>query len=124
MGSCHVPDRRWGTGPKAERAPVGTRSVLDDAAFEKLLAAAESQLKPIILVAYDTGMRLREVLDLRWSQVNLKLGVIELSAEDTKTEEPRTVFLTSRCGKRSRPSRGTSRATGSLPIRRPRRRGK
>ena len=28
--------------------------------------------------------------------VNLKLGVIELSAEDTKTEEPRTVFLTSR----------------------------
>jgi len=46
--------------------------------------------------SYDTGMRLREVLGLRWSQVNLKLGVIKLSAEDTKTEEPRTVFLTSR----------------------------
>jgi integrase len=43
-----------------------------------------------------SGMRLREVLGLRWSQVNLKLGVIKLSAEDTKTEEPRTVFLTSR----------------------------
>jgi len=41
-------------------------------------------------------MRLRQVLGLRWWQVNLKLGVIELSAEDTKTEEPRTVFLTSR----------------------------
>src|SRR5438309_653011 len=39
---------------------------------------------------------LREVLGLRWSQVNLKEGVIKLSAEDTKTEEPRTVFLTSR----------------------------
>src|SRR5438132_2200568 len=52
--------------------------------------------KPIILVAYDTGMRLREILGLRSSQVNLKQGVIKLSAEDTKTEEPRTVFLTSR----------------------------
>src|SRR5207253_10858061 len=52
--------------------------------------------KPIILVAYDTGMRLREILGLRSSQVNLKQGVIKLSAEDTKTEEPRTVLLTSR----------------------------
>ncbi len=76
--------------------PNVRRSVLDDAAFGKLLTAAEAELKPIILVAYDTGMRLREVLGLRWSQVNLKLGVIKLSAEDTKTEEPRTVFLTSR----------------------------
>src|SRR5712664_309084 len=81
---------------KLLRKPNVRRSVLDDAAFDKLLAAAESQLKPIILVAYDTGMRLREVLGLRWSQVNLKLGVIKLSAEDTKTEEPRTVFLTKR----------------------------
>jgi integrase len=81
---------------KLLRKPNVRRSVLDDAAFEKLLAAAESQLKPIILVAYDTGMRLREVLGLRWSHVNLKLGVIKLGAEDTKTEEPRTVFLTKR----------------------------
>jgi len=48
MGSCHVPDRRW----VRLRKPNVRRSVLDDAAFEKLLAAAESQLKPIILVAY------------------------------------------------------------------------
>ena len=81
---------------KLLRKPNVRRSVLDDAGFEKLLAKAEPQLKPIILVAYDTGMRLREVLGLCWSQVNLKLGVIKLSAEDTKTEEPRTVFLTSR----------------------------
>ena len=81
---------------KLLRKPNVRRSVLDDAAFEKLLAASEAHLKPIILVAYDTGMRLREVLGLRWSQVNLKLGFIKLSAEDTKTEEPRTVFLTSR----------------------------
>lgn len=59
---------------KLLRKPNVRRSVLDDAAFEKLLAAAEPQLEPIILVAYDTGVRLREVLGLRWSQVNLELG--------------------------------------------------
>jgi len=61
-----------------------------------MLSGMSSPPKPIILVAYDTGMRLREILGLRWSQVNLQLGVIKLSAEDTKTEEPRTVVLTSR----------------------------
>jgi len=81
---------------KLLRKPNVRRSVLDDKAFGKLLDAAEPQLKPIFLVAYDTGMRLREVLDLQWHQVDLKQGVIKLSAEDTKTEEARTVFLTSR----------------------------
>jgi len=81
---------------KLLRKPNVRRSVLDDAAFGKLHAAAEAQLQPIILVAYDTGMRLREVLGLHWSQVDLELGVVKLSAEDTKTEEPRTVVLTSR----------------------------
>jgi integrase len=61
---------------KLLRKPNVRWSVLDDAAFEKLLAAVESQLKPIILFAYDTGMRLR-VIGLRWSQVNLKLGVTD-----------------------------------------------
>ncbi len=44
-------------------------------------------------------MRLREILGLRWSQVDLKLGMIKLGAEDTKTEQPRTLFLTSRVRK-------------------------
>jgi len=81
---------------KLLRKPNVRRSVLGDAAFEKLFAAAESALQPILLVAYETGMRLREVLGLNWSQVDLKAGVVKLAAQDTKTEEPRTVFLTSR----------------------------
>ncbi len=38
---------------KLLRKPNVRRSVLDDAAFEKLFTAAEAQLKPIILVAYE-----------------------------------------------------------------------
>jgi len=53
-------------------------------------------LRPIILVAYDTGMRRGEVLRLRWDQVDLREGRLRLGAEDTKTDRPRNVYLTTR----------------------------
>ncbi|HWE22977.1 MAG TPA: site-specific integrase, partial [Myxococcales bacterium] len=81
---------------KLLRKPNVRRSVLDEAAFEKVLAKAEPHVKPILLVAFDTGMRRSEVVGLKWSQVDLKAGVVKLAAEETKTEEPRTIFLTSR----------------------------
>lgn len=75
---------------KLLRKPNVRRSVVSETDFGTLVQEAEDELKPILIVAYDTGMRMREVLDLRWSQVSLKDGVIKLSAEDTKTEEART----------------------------------
>jgi Phage integrase family len=41
-------------------------------------------------------MRKSEVLNLRWSQLDLKAGAVRLEAEDTKTDEPRVVYLTER----------------------------
>jgi len=35
---------------------------------------------------FDTGMRQREILDLRWEQVNLRHGAIRLAPQDTKGE--------------------------------------
>jgi len=78
------------------RRPNVRRSVVTDAMFEALHGAADSAFKPILVVAYDTGMRLREVLGLRAEQVDLDEGVIKLAAEDTKTEKARTVYLTKR----------------------------
>src|SRR4051812_42346762 len=66
--------------------PNVRRVVIDEEKFQQLLAAAEERLKPILIVAFDTGMREREVLDLRWHQVNLKEGVIVLAPQDTKSE--------------------------------------
>jgi integrase len=78
------------------RVPNVRRSIIGEAGFQLLLNAAEAWLRPILLVAFDTGMRKREVLDLRWEQVKLKDGVIELAPQDTKAEDARTVMLTAR----------------------------
>jgi integrase len=78
------------------RRPNVRRTVVTDAMFEALHAAAEPLLRPILLTAYDTGMRLREVLGLRWDQVDLGERVVRLAAQDTKTEQARAVYLTGR----------------------------
>jgi integrase len=76
--------------------PNVRRVTVDEATFAKLYDAADPAIRPIILTAYDTGMRKGEILNLRWSQLDLKAGAVRLGAEDTKTNKPRTVYLTSR----------------------------
>jgi integrase len=79
---------------KLQHKPNVRSRVLSDAQFARLFEASEEALRPILRIAFDTGMRLREILDLRWEQVDLRGGTIKLAAEDTKTEAPRTVVLT------------------------------
>lgn len=81
---------------KLLRKPNVRRTVIDEEAFQRLFEASEEALRPILLVAFDTGMREREVLDLRWEQVNLKEGVIRLQPQDTKSEDARVIVLTQR----------------------------
>ncbi|HEY6330070.1 MAG TPA: site-specific integrase [Blastocatellia bacterium] len=45
-------------------------------------------------VGYFTGMRLSEILDLRWGHVSFLDAEIRLDPGTTKTDEPRTVPLT------------------------------
>jgi len=52
-------------------------------------------LKPVILVGYLTGMRRGEILELTWNRVNIREGYIDLTPEDTKTEEPRRIYFNS-----------------------------
>ena len=44
---------------------------IDEGEFERLYEAACDTVKPVLLVAYNTGMRLEEFLSLKWSQVHL-----------------------------------------------------
>ena len=50
-------------------------------------------MKPIVKLAYFTGMRKSEIVNLKWDRLDLKEGFIRLKAEDTKTREPRSVPL-------------------------------
>jgi integrase len=56
---------------------------------EKLIAAASAELRPILTIALNTGMRKGEILNLRWSDVDLVKGYILISR--TKSGEPRKV---------------------------------
>ncbi|MHB8069055.1 MAG: tyrosine-type recombinase/integrase [Desulfobaccales bacterium] len=88
---------------KAERNPVqGVKMlkennerdrILSPEEYTRLLAHSPIHLKPILKLAYHTGMRQGEILNLTWGQVDLKEGFICLKPEDTKTNEGRLVPL-------------------------------
>ncbi len=88
---------------KADRNPVqGVKHlkennerdrVLSSEEYALLLVHSPTHLKPIIKLAYYTGMRQGEILNLTWGQVDLKEGFIRLKPEHTKTNEGRLVPL-------------------------------
>jgi integrase len=94
--SCGELPRNPLAGVKLLRKPNIRRTVVTEEAFEKLLGRASEAFRPILLVAYDHGLRKGEILDLTWEQLDLKEGVIRLAPQDTKGGEHRVVYLTSR----------------------------
>jgi integrase len=88
---------------KADKNPMATVErlrehnvrdrVLCPEEFQQLLQAAPSHLRPVITMAYYTGMRRGEILNLRWSQVDLKGGLLRLGNADTKTQRGRSIPL-------------------------------
>ena len=68
---------------------------ISDQDFRAILKHLPEYLKPVALTAYFTGMRRGEILGLNWNQVDLEQGTLDLSAEDTKTDEPRIIYLNS-----------------------------
>ena len=66
---------------------------LEPEEYERLLEHSSLHLRPIIQLAYLTGMRRGEIIGLRWDQVDFKNKMIALEADDTKTQEKREVPL-------------------------------
>jgi len=69
---------------------------LDEGDEDKLIAVAGPRTQAIIIAALETGCRIGELLSLQWGQVRWTEGYILLNAAKTKTNEARSVPMTSR----------------------------
>jgi len=71
--------------------PIGR--YVTDLEFRQVLVHLPIELQPVAIVAYFTGMRRGEILGLTWDRVDIFKGVIDLTAQDTKTQEPRHIYF-------------------------------
>ncbi len=62
---------------------TGFRRFFTQAQVVQIVNASSERLRPIILTAYYTGMRVGEILKLRWEHVSLEAGLINLPASKT-----------------------------------------
>ena len=67
-------------------APWRHKFYFSESEIEKLLGAAAPHLKPILAVAFGTGLRKGDILGLRWRDVDLDRGIISIQMQ--KTGEP------------------------------------
>jgi len=65
--------------------------VLTNEEYQKLLFASPAHLRPVIITAWETGMRKGEILNLKWEQVDLKNSLIQLHGDSTKNGRSRKV---------------------------------
>ena len=62
--------------------------------YRRLLASSDPHIRPLIEMAVETGMRLEELLGLRWDQVHIERREVRLLV--TKSNRPRVVPLSDR----------------------------
>jgi integrase len=61
--------------------------------FAQILNNLPQHLRPIAVFAYETGCRRGEILNLKWSQVDLDNAIVRLEAGETKNGEARAIPL-------------------------------
>jgi len=61
--------------------------------YHRLLDALPDYLRLVLTIAYFTGMRKREILNLRWDQISTRDKKIILKAGATKNDQARVIFL-------------------------------
>jgi integrase len=61
--------------------------------YMALQAALPAYLKPVLTFAYLSGWRRSEIMELKWSQVNLREGIVRLEPGETKNGEGRTLYM-------------------------------
>jgi integrase len=63
--------------------------MFEEAEFRKVLSGLSDDLKPFVEAAHWSGWRKRELLNLRWSQIDFMRGEMKLSGEHSKNGQLR-----------------------------------
>jgi integrase len=84
-------------GDRSRQVFIPNRSertrMLTDEEEARLWKTLTPELQPIVLLALHTGLRLEEVLGLRWAEVDRARRLLILPPDRTKTDEPRLLPL-------------------------------
>jgi integrase len=80
-------------GMAREIVEAGDTDFFSDAEFQKLLANADADLRPVIAIAGLAGLRGQEIMRLEWADVWRVAGHIEVSARNAKTRQRRLVEI-------------------------------
>jgi integrase len=65
--------------------------IVDVSEYLKILSSAPQHLKKIIIIAYNTGMRMGEILELRWPYFDRDKGFFRLPSNITKENKPKRI---------------------------------
>lgn len=74
-----------------EKAILGLN--LTDDKIRDMVDVAAEYLKPILKIALTVGMRRDEILQMKWKDVDLRLGTVRIPAENAKSKRERVVPL-------------------------------
>jgi integrase len=74
--------------PRANNVRTG---FIEREAYVRLLPALPDYLRPVVTMAYSTGMRRGEICSLRWENVDLLSRQVRLNAGETKNGEGRVI---------------------------------
>ena len=90
-----VADGKLAVIPHIEMLPEAParKGFLEVEQFHRLCEFLSKHLRPVLTMGYYTGMRLGEVRNLKWENVDLVEKSIRLYDDETKTGEPRIVPL-------------------------------
>ena len=76
--------------PRASEPRTG---FVEKEGYVRLLAALPEYLRPVVTMAYSTGMRRGEIMSLRWENIDLLNRQVRLNAGETKNGEGRVIPL-------------------------------
>jgi integrase len=76
---------------KLKRGNNSRDRILSFEEYKRLLEHASVHLRSILIVAFNTGMRKGEILNLKWSNIDRKKGFIRLKPEATKETKSKNI---------------------------------